>query len=43
LKILRKTVKKLTFQEKSDQNKWYFTWRPIYIYIYFYHISLISS
>jgi len=38
--IFRKSVEKIQVSLKSDKNKGYFTWRPIYI---FYDISLISS
>ena len=40
LRISRKSVEKIQVSLKSDKNKGYFTWRPMYI---FYHISLISS
>jgi hypothetical protein len=40
LRIFRKPVEKLQVPLKSDKNKRYFTWSPIYI---FDHISLISS
>jgi hypothetical protein len=36
----QKLVEKIQVSLKSDKNKCYFTWRPIYI---FYHNSLISS
>jgi hypothetical protein len=35
LRIFKKSVKKIQVSWKSDKNKGYFTWRPIYI---FYHI-----
>jgi hypothetical protein len=38
--ICRKSVEKIQISFKSDKNKEYFTWRPIYI---FYHISLSYS
>ena len=40
LSIFRKYVEKIQVSLKSDKNKGYFTWRPIYI---FDHISLNSS
>jgi len=40
LKIFRKSVENVYVSWKSDKNKRYFTWRPIYI---LYHISLIYS
>jgi len=39
LRFFRNSVKKMHVSLKSDKNKWYFTWRPIYI---FDNISLIS-
>ena len=39
LSIFRNSVEIIQVSLKSDKNKGYFTWRPIYIY----HISLISS
>jgi len=40
LRTFRKSVHKIQVSLKSNRNKGYFTWRPIYI---FDHISLISS
>jgi len=40
LDIFRKSVEKIQVSLISDKNKWYFTWRPTYI---FYHISLTSA
>ena len=40
LSISRTSVAKIQVSLKSDKNKGYFTWRPMYI---FDHISLISS
>jgi len=37
LNILGKSVEKIQDSLKSDKNKGYFTWKPIYI---LYHISL---
>ena len=32
LRIFRKSLEKIQVSWKSDKNKWYFTWRPIYIF-----------
>jgi hypothetical protein len=40
LSSFRKSVEKIQVALKSDKNKEYFAWRPVYILD---HISLISS
>ena len=41
LRIFRKSVEKIQMSLKSDKNKRYFTWRPIYIFLaYLVHFFL---